>query len=55
MRHVEAIRPRAREGEKLRGLGLDADSTCGLAFAQQVEREVATYMQIDRDLNLKAE
>jgi tripartite-type tricarboxylate transporter receptor subunit TctC len=41
--------------EKLRGLGLDADSTCGLAFAQQVEREVATYMQIARDLNLKAE
>lgn len=41
--------------EKLRGLGLDADSTCGLAFAQQVEPEVATYMQIARDLNLKAE
>ncbi len=41
--------------EKLRGLGLDADSTCGKAFATQVEREVATYTQIARDLNLKAD
>ncbi|MDZ7861972.1 tripartite tricarboxylate transporter substrate binding protein [Acidovorax sp.] len=41
--------------EKLRGMGLDADSTCGKAFATQVEREVATYTQIARDLDLKAE
>lgn len=41
--------------EKLRGLGLDAESTCGAAFATQVAREVATYTQIARDLNLKAE
>ena len=41
--------------EKLRGLGLDADSTCGKAFATQVEREVATYTQIAKDLDLKAE
>jgi len=41
--------------EKLRGLGLDADSTCGTAFAAQVEREVATYSQIAKDLNLKVE
>ena len=40
--------------EKLRGMGLDADSTCGKAFATQVEREVATYTQIARDLDLKA-
>jgi len=40
--------------EKLRGMGLDADSTCGKAFATQVEREVATYTQIAKDLDLKA-
>ncbi|AVS64082.1 twin-arginine translocation pathway signal [Paracidovorax avenae] len=45
----------AAAAEKLRGLGLDADSTCGTAFAAQVEREVATYTQIARDLDLKAE
>jgi tripartite-type tricarboxylate transporter receptor subunit TctC len=36
--------------EKLRGLGLDANATCGPESAQQVEREVATYTQIARDL-----
>lgn len=45
----------AAAAEKLRGLGLDADSTCGAAFAAQVEREVTTYTQIARDLDLKAE
>ena len=45
----------AGAAEKLRGLGLDADSTCGKAFTAQVEREVATYTQIARDLDLKAE
>ncbi len=45
----------AAAAEKLRGLGLDADSTCGSAFATQVEREVATYTQIAKDLDLKAE
>lgn len=41
--------------EKLHGLGLDADSTCGPAFTSQVAREVATYTQIARDLDLKAD
>ncbi|MDH0380758.1 Bug family tripartite tricarboxylate transporter substrate binding protein [Comamonas aquatica] len=41
--------------EKLRGLGLEADATCGSAFASQVEREVATYTQIARALDLKAD
>ncbi len=41
--------------DKLRGLGLDADATCGAAFASQVSREVATYTQIARDLDLKAD
>lgn len=41
--------------EKLRGLGLEADATCGPAFASQVEREVATYTQIARALDLKAD
>ena len=39
----------------LRGLGLDADSTCGSAFLSQVEREVTTYTKLARDLDLKAE
>ena len=41
--------------DKLRGLGLDAEATCGAAFASQVSREVATYTQISRDLDLKAD
>jgi tripartite-type tricarboxylate transporter receptor subunit TctC len=41
--------------EKLRGLGLDADATCGAAFASQVGREVATYTQIARELDLKVD
>jgi tripartite-type tricarboxylate transporter receptor subunit TctC len=41
--------------DKLRGLGLDADTTCGSAFASQVSREVVTYTQIARDLDLKAD
>lgn len=39
--------------EKLRGLGLDTESVCGNAFATRVAREVATYTQIARDLDLK--
>ncbi|WP_159911430.1 tripartite tricarboxylate transporter substrate binding protein [Pantoea sp. 18069] len=39
--------------QKLRKLGLDAASTCGTAFAAQVEREVTTYTQIAKDLNLQ--
>ncbi len=41
--------------EKLRGLGLDTESVCGNAFAARVAREVATYTQIARDLDLKAD
>jgi tripartite-type tricarboxylate transporter receptor subunit TctC len=41
--------------EKLRGLGLDADATCGDGFLTQVEREVATYSKLARDLDLKLE
>lgn len=41
--------------DKLHSLGLDADSTCGQAFNTQVAREVATYTQIARDLDLKAD
>ena len=41
--------------ERLRGLGLEAEATCATAFASQVSREVATYTQIARDLDLKAD
>ncbi len=41
--------------EKLRGLGLDADATCGGVFLSQIEREVTTYTKLARDLDLKAE
>lgn len=40
--------------QKLRNLGLDAASTCGTAFATQVSREVTTYTQIAKDLNLQS-
>lgn len=45
----------AATAEKLYGLGLEADSTCGKSFLSQVEREVATYSQIARDLDLKVD
>lgn len=41
--------------QKLRGLGLDVESVCGSAFATRVAREVATYTQIAKDLDLKAD
>ena len=39
--------------QKLRNLGLDTAATCGTAFATQVGREVTTYAQIAKDLNLQ--
>lgn len=39
--------------QKLRNLGLDTASTCGAAFATQIGREITTYTQIARDLNLQ--
>ena len=41
--------------QKLQGLGMDAESRCGPAFAQHVAGEVASYVQIARELNLKAD
>jgi len=41
--------------EKLRGLGLDAQSACGPAFGSQLQREVKANSQLARELNLKLE
>ncbi|MEH3087939.1 MAG: tripartite tricarboxylate transporter substrate binding protein [Xylophilus ampelinus] len=41
--------------EKLRGLGLDAQSTCGAAFGTQLQREVKDYAQSARTLGLQTE
>lgn len=41
--------------EKLRGLGMEAESVCGPAFASRVAREVTTYSQIAKALDLKAD
>ena len=41
--------------DKLRGLGLDAESVCGNAFASRVAREVTTYSQMAKALDLKAD
>ncbi len=41
--------------DRLRGLGLDAESVCGNAFASRVAREVATYSQMAKALDLKAD
>ncbi|MDD2545580.1 MAG: tripartite tricarboxylate transporter substrate binding protein [Burkholderiaceae bacterium] len=39
----------------LRGLGLEAESVCGPAFATRLAREVATHTQLAQALDLKAE
>ena len=41
--------------DKLRGLGMDAESVCGNTFATRVAREVTTYSQIAKALDLKAD
>lgn len=41
--------------EKLRGLGLQAQSHCGDAFARQLDAEVASATRIARELDLKVE
>ena len=41
--------------DRLRGLGLDAESVCGNAFASRVAREVTTYSQMAKALDLKAD
>ena len=41
--------------EKLRGMGMEAESVCGNAFATRVAREVTTYSQIAKALDLKAD
>lgn len=40
-------------GDKFRGLGLDAQSTCGADFGLQVHAEVQANTQLAKDLNLK--
>ena len=41
--------------DRLRGLGLDTESVCGNAFASRVAREVTTYSQMAKALDLKAD
>lgn len=41
--------------DKLRGLGMQAQSVCGAAFATQLQREVQGYTQMARQLDLKPE
>ncbi len=41
--------------DRLRGLGLDAESVCRNAFASRVAREVTTYSQMAKALDLKAD
>ncbi len=41
--------------EKLRGMGLDAQNTCGGAFAAQMDREIKNASQIAKSLDLKIE
>ncbi|HET8746255.1 MAG TPA: tripartite tricarboxylate transporter substrate binding protein [Ramlibacter sp.] len=39
--------------EKLRGLGLTAQSVCGATFGSQIQREVQANSQLAKELNLK--
>lgn len=41
--------------DKLRGLGMDAQSVCGASFGTQLQREVQNYSRIARELDLKTE
>lgn len=41
--------------EKLKGLGMEAQSVCGSAFGDQLQREVKSYTQLARELDIKAE
>jgi tripartite-type tricarboxylate transporter receptor subunit TctC len=41
--------------DKLRGLGMEAQGSCGAPFAAQLQREVRDNTQLARDLDLKAE
>jgi tripartite-type tricarboxylate transporter receptor subunit TctC len=41
--------------EKMNSLGMDAQSLCGAPFTAQMEREVSSYSQLARELNLKTE
>lgn len=41
--------------EKLRGLGMEAQSVCGASFGEQLQREVQTYSQMARELDLKTD
>jgi len=45
----------AAGSEKLRSLGMVPQPLCGEAFASQMAREVATYSQVAKELNLKAD
>jgi tripartite-type tricarboxylate transporter receptor subunit TctC len=40
---------------KFQAIGMQTNSVCGSAFAQQLEREIKTYTKLANDLNLKAE
>ena len=41
--------------EKLRGMGMEAESLCGNAFASRVAQEITTHSQIAKALDLKAD
>jgi tripartite-type tricarboxylate transporter receptor subunit TctC len=41
--------------EKLRSLGMDPQAICGNDFARQITRDVDTYKQIARDIDLKVD
>ena len=41
--------------DKLFAAGIETESTCGAAFAKQLDAEIATYTRVARSLNLKVE
>ena len=45
----------AAGSEKLRAIGMEPQTLCGTAFGQQLVREVSTYSQIARDIDLKVD
>jgi tripartite-type tricarboxylate transporter receptor subunit TctC len=52
---AEAFAQASATQEKLKGLGMEPQSVCGSAFGEQMQREVQSYKQLARELDIKAE
>ena len=54
-READAFTKDAGVRDRLFGAGIETETTCGAAFAKQLDAEIATYTRVARSLNLKVE